>query len=106
MTKLREMPDGHADAILEDFVREIQNEVSLPDTTVEALARYVVLGLQPGGFLTAVLSNDLTQAVLRADDNNKAVLPELVSYIWMNLPAQCWGSPKAVLLWEGLEVSA
>lgn len=52
-----------------------------------------------GGFLSAVLSNDLKEAVGRADADNIVALPAIVSYSRHKLPAICWGSPAAVHAW-------
>ena len=43
---------------------------TIPEHTKGALDRYVDHGLEPGGFLTAVLTNDLFGAVARADSEN------------------------------------
>ena len=48
----------------------------IPAHTKAALDRYVNDRLLPGGFLTAVLSNDLFGAVGSADSENLAALPE------------------------------
>ena len=66
----------------------------IPAHTQGALARYVECGFMPGGFLTAVLNNDLFGAVTRADELNVQVLPEIVRYVYNELPASCWGSTE------------
>ena len=40
----------------------------------------------PGGFLTSVITNDLFGAVARADRANKEVLPQIVEYVYWNVP--------------------
>ena len=53
-------------------------------------------GCRPvGGFLRAVLENDLTVAVLRADHDNAKDLCEIVRYLWYEFPMNIWGSPAA-----------
>ncbi len=64
-----------------------------------SIDRYVNDRIPPGGFLTAVLSNDLTQAVARADDTNIRLLPEYVRYCYNEIPSPCWGSPERVEAW-------
>ena len=64
----------------------------IPSHTLAALNRYVEHKLAPGGFLTAVLSNDLFGAVARADSENLVALPDIVKYIYNELPSDCWGS--------------
>lgn len=66
---------------------------------IAALLAYATHGHLPGGFLTAVLSNDLREAISRADHENLAVLKEIVTFVYMELPSPCWGSAKAVFDW-------
>jgi len=68
----------------------------IPELTLAALDRYVNHGILPGGFLVKVLSNDLFGAVGRADKENLAALPEIVQYIYCELPADAWGSHELV----------
>jgi len=65
----------------------------------EALNLYVVHHIQPGGFLTAVLENDLREAVGRADGRNILILKEIVQYVHCELPGSCWGSVDKVTQW-------
>lgn len=68
----------------------------IPQYTKESLDRYVNHRIQPGGFLTAVLSNDLFGAVARADRENKLALSEICQYIYNEVPGDAWGSHDAV----------
>lgn len=52
-----------------------------------------------GGFLAAVLENDLRNAVSRADGLNLSLLPDYVRYLYNHCPAPCWGSPEKVEAW-------
>ena len=72
---------------------------TVPDYMVGALRDYIENYVPVGGFLTAVLQNDLTEAVGRADDHNTANLPAYVSYLYNNAPRDCWGSPERVTAW-------
>lgn len=71
----------------------------IPDTTIEALARYVNDKIPPGGFLLAVLENDLKEAFGRADIWNRGALHSIVSYLYNEVPSTCWGSPDRVRAW-------
>jgi hypothetical protein len=67
---------------------------------------YVERGYPIGGFLTALLANDLVQTVKRADAVNLALIPAWVDFMLGQLPAACWGSPERVRNWQatgGLE---
>lgn len=65
----------------------------------ESLERYVEHKIPTGGFLEAVLSNNLVEAVGRADSENIQRLPEIVRYVYNKLPSSCWGSPEKVKEW-------
>lgn len=56
-------------------------------------------GLPTGDFLRAVLENNLSEAILRADDVNLRALPHIVAYVHEHLPAVAWGSKAAVDRW-------
>ena len=70
--------------------------------TKAAIDRYVQNGTPTGGFLYSVLINDLCGAVVRADEENRATLCEVVRYLYWEVPSNCWGSPKKVEDWKGL----
>lgn len=65
----------------------------------EGIIRYVEDRVQTGGFLEAVLCNDLREAVGRADTTSFQYLKELVSWVYWNIPSACWGSPAKVRAW-------
>lgn len=64
---------------------------AIPAHTQEALKNYVERGYMPGGFLTAVLCNNLSEAAFRADSQNTPVLAEITKYVVWNVPpyARC-----------------
>ena len=80
----------------------------LPDEYAPMIAHGVTLaGLQnyawhrvpPGGFLTAVLQNDLMEAAQRMDHYNAGLLRLIVQFMHNHLPSDCYGSPEKVSLW-------
>lgn len=70
-----------------------------PPHLVEAFQRYVQYGVPPGDFLQAVLRNDLTEAIGRADHENLILLPAIVSYVYNRMPHNCHGSGEIVAAW-------
>jgi len=54
----------------------------------------------PGGFLCAVLENNLRRAVDQADDVNLRALPAIVGYLFNRAPARCWGSREQMDHWD------
>lgn len=71
----------------------------ISDGMLAAIRRYVEQGIAPGHFLTAVIDNDLKEAVSRADDDNMANLPAFVGYFYNEAPGGCWGSPDSRRAW-------
>ena len=72
---------------------------NMSDSVKDSIDLYVKVGCQPGGFLIAVLSNDLREAFARADQENIAAMFEIVKYCWNEIPSECWGSPEKVNDW-------
>ena len=70
---------------------EFRGFVIRPDM-MEAIRDYIDKGWGPGGFLSAVICNDLREAVGRADDDNLANLPAFVAYFYNDAPSACWGN--------------
>lgn len=63
------------------------------------IEQYIEQGLEPGGFLKALIQNDLREAVARADINNSAALADWVRALYSYAPSGCWGSPEAYEQW-------
>lgn len=77
-------------------------EIEVPELTAETLVDYALDGTPTGGFLQAVLSNDLFEAYGRADDYNMAAMRQIVEFVYNSLPSECWGSVERVAGWTGL----
>ena len=71
----------------------------IPSHTLGGLQRYIEHGVPTGGFLEAVLSNNLRGACERADDLNQHALFEIVSWLYNDAPSGCWGSPAKHEAW-------
>lgn len=69
---------------------------NIPVHTQGALELWVSEGICPSGFLTAVLCNDLFGAVNRADSRNISALPEIVSFIYNEVPSNAWGNAQTM----------
>ncbi|NDC55374.1 MAG: hypothetical protein EBZ69_00825 [Alphaproteobacteria bacterium] len=72
---------------------------AIPERMQEALKRYVLESVKPGDFLSAVLSNDLRNAVGRADRDNVTLLPLYIRWLYNVAPGNCWGSPENFETW-------
>lgn len=75
---------------------EQYNEPFVPEHTREALQRYVEHGNYPGGFLMAVLTNDLFGAVGRADSTNIKYIKDICMFVYNRMPSNSWGNEDKV----------
>jgi hypothetical protein len=76
-------------------------DCGIPGYMIGGLVRYVFDRIPPGGFLRAVLENDLMNAAGRADDANRARLHAYCMFLYNHVPASCKGSPANVAAWLG-----
>lgn len=74
----------------------------------ESLTRYLEDRIETGGFLRAVLENDLAGAINRTTEHlitRGVVLTDLVSLLQGWAPSNAWGSKEAVAAWLAEEDS-
>jgi hypothetical protein len=71
----------------------------IPERMQDAIRRYVIDRVQPGRFLTAVICNDLRNAVGSADDENLPLLKLYLQWFYNRAPAPCHGSYDAMQAW-------
>ena len=74
-------------------------ECGVPEHCVDGLINYISDRIPPGGFLEALLSNDLAEACGRADEINKHRLYEYMTFLYNHAPGLCWGNPGRVYKW-------
>lgn len=74
----------------------------IKESTRNTLDRYVNNHIPTGGFLKAVLENDLFEAFSRVDEENCATMFHICAFIWNEIPRECWGSPEKVKAWLAL----
>lgn len=73
--------------------------MKIPEYTKENIDQYALHRIPTGDFLYAVLTNDLFGAMGRADDKNREAIFAICTYIYNNIPSNCWGSKEKVELW-------
>lgn len=78
---------------------EKSHTAGVPHHLRDSLLRYVNDHRRPGGFLTAVLENDLAAAMARGDEDSRAGLYAIVCWVYNETPIACWGSPAEVKAW-------
>lgn len=64
-----------------------------------AVERYLLQGIPPGGFLSAVLADSLKDAAGRADMVNRTMLFEWAAWVYNYCPAGAHGSDERVIAW-------
>lgn len=72
---------------------------AVPTHIRAGLVSYVDHGIRPGGFLQAVVSNDLAQSCAYADDVNRPALFHIVAWLSAHAPLSSWGSPALMESW-------
>jgi hypothetical protein len=72
---------------------------SIPAHVQSQLTSYVVNKVYPGGFVAAVLSNDLAASFRRADSANLKAMAEIVSFVYNEVPSTAWGSEEKMHKW-------
>ena len=95
------LPDRTAErAAVHHALQDLRAQLhTVPEHMHAAIEGWVVHGWKPGPFLTAVLSNDLSQAALRADDQNALALRAWVRLLYYAAPVGSHGSPDKVEAW-------
>ena len=74
---------------------------AVPQALQSGLAHYCAARRPMGSFLTAVVSNDLYEAIARADQDSRLGLANVVFFLYNYAPGECWGSPEKVAAWLG-----
>ena len=69
---------------------------TIPQVTIETIVNYVEKGWDVGHFITAVLENNLFNAVSYADNFNLSALKEIVMFCFWEIPGNVWGSTEVV----------
>jgi len=86
---------GDADDVIDpDLIRNVNPAI------LDAIARYVHTGCPVGDFLTAVIENNLREAVCRADSCNRATLFDIIRVFCNYCPGDCWGSREKRKAWQ------
>jgi hypothetical protein len=69
------------------------------DLLDQGIENYLIHGIPPGGFLTAVLSNNLFLAANCADHWNRPKLAGIAKSVYHHMPAKSCGSSELVRDW-------
>ena len=74
--------------------------LEIPDRIMRAIVRWAKEGHWPGGFVAAVMRNDLLDAVCRADAEVALHLKGIVRFVYNQCPSQCHGSREKMEAWQ------
>jgi len=75
------------------------NTVPGSGVMMQAVIRYIEHGAPPGHFVTAVIQNNLFEAMRRADLENRALLHAWCSWFYNKAPSMCYGSKDKMDMW-------
>ncbi|MGD8305123.1 MAG: hypothetical protein PVF17_00585 [Ignavibacteria bacterium] len=81
------------------YMIDLNDLDQFPEMTAYSLRNYLNFGTKPGSFLTALLANDLKNAVTKADDENILLIREYVRWLIFNAPDESWGTYDKVNAW-------
>lgn len=93
---------GGFDDYMKTRVGGLSYEAAIPHTGITTLRNYIFDGTPPGDFLRAVLSNDLMDAMSRADEHNRSALFHYCAILYNYMPGILHGSPEKVRNWINL----
>ena len=81
-------------------LRTSLNECNVPQHLHDGLVRYMLYGILPGNFLTAVLENDFEGAVFSSSGEQFSTLRALAMFLHWHVPSYTHGSMASVRKYE------
>jgi hypothetical protein len=72
----------------------------IPLATRADLDSWIKTACPVGGFLEAVLNNNLKETVNMGDLDNLRAIPAIVAYLFNRAPMACWGSRENFNSWH------
>lgn len=70
----------------------------LPEYLRSGIYSYIEKKVKPGGFLCALIENNLSEAILRFSGTLEE-LKFLIKWFRWEVPSKCWGSNDKMILW-------
>lgn len=80
-------------------IREQLNRSNVPNHMHDGIVLWLMDGILPGSFMTAILENNLSEACNRADEMNRYRLYDFVFFLYNYAPISSWGSHDKVYAW-------
>ena len=72
----------------------------IPDYMQGGLVRWILLGIKPGSFLTALLKGDLFNTYRCADSNNVVCIYSYVQFLYSHAPINCFDGTDTFAAWH------
>jgi hypothetical protein len=79
---------------------EAMRREGIPEHMHEGVKLWVLYGRPVGSFLMAVLSDKFVESYARADSENTRKMKNWASFLYNELPMECWGNTKKVEDWS------
>ena len=79
--------------------REKCAEYGIPDHMWHAVEQWVIDHELHGDFFKALVDNDLSEAIGRADEMNLIAIGQWSKLLYNEFPTPAWGSPEKVKAW-------
>lgn len=100
MARIRPKVEVNYSRFWDDAIYNAQRSYpEVSESLVRALERYVKDRIPTGGFLRAVLENNLIAAVSYADVDNIVILDKIVRFVHVVVPVVAQGSEDKVNRW-------
>lgn len=71
----------------------------VPAVLQNQIKNYVKHGVPPGGFIKAVICNDLRGACMHGEAESVGAIAHIVAWFVNRAPALCWGSNVNYMTW-------
>ena len=79
--------------------KDAMTTCGIPSYMQDSIINYYENGLYPGGFLSAVINNDLQESIGRADNTNIHCIKNYIMWFYNHAPNGTWGYQTAVEDW-------
>jgi len=83
----------------QEALTERMKRFNLPEQIRSGLLYYICFGVLHEGFLIAVLTNNLKDAINNANSINIKLLEEYIRFLYSEAPNDCYGSVEKVNAW-------
>lgn len=72
----------------------------VPEHLQHGIIAYIVDGITPGAFVTAIVCNDLRRTFQSAAENSVKHIEAIVAFFYQKAPAGCWGDVESMVRWQ------